>query len=231
MNRKKRIAIYGGTFDPVHLGHLEVARKVCELFEIDELRFVPAMMAPHKPTAEVTAAIHRYAMLVLATQDEPRLCVSTFEMEAEDRRYTVETLSHFKARFGDDVDLFFVMGADSWSEIRTWRQWDQLLEMVNHIVVTRPGFSIDLDIVTPALRARISDLRGPKEQSRFVTRSEGTRIFITDAVMFEVSATDIRRAVREERWDQLDKLVPLPVAQYIKKYQLYKESNETKFNG
>jgi nicotinate-nucleotide adenylyltransferase len=227
VNRKKRIAIYGGTFDPVHLGHLQVARKVCELFEIDELRFVPAKMAPHKLTAEVTTAIHRYAMLVLATQDEPRLYVSTFEMEAEDRRYTVETLSHFKARFGDDVDLFFVLGADSWSEIRTWRQWEQLLEMVNHIVVTRPGFSIDLDIVTPALRARISDLRGAKEPSKFVTQSEATKILITDAAMFDVSATEIRRAVREERLDQLDKLVPLPVAHYIKKYELYKESNET----
>jgi len=227
VNRKKRIAIYGGTFDPVHLGHLEVARKVCELFEIDELLFVPARMAPHKLTAEVTAAIHRHAMLVLATQNEPRLYVSTFEIEAEDRRYTVETLSHFKARFGDDADLFFVMGADSWSEIRTWRQWEQLLEMVNQIVVTRPGSNVDLDIVTQALRARILDLRGAKEPSKFVSQSEGAKIFITDAVMFYVSATEIRRAVREEKLDQLNKLVPLPVAQYIKKYQLYKESNET----
>jgi nicotinate-nucleotide adenylyltransferase len=235
VNGKKRIAIYGGTFDPVHLGHLEVARKVLELFEIDKLLFVPARMAPHKFTADVTAATHRYAMLVLATQDEPRLYVSTFEIEAEDRRYTVETLSHFKARFGDDVDLFFVMGADSWSEIRTWRQWEQLLGMVNHIVVTRPGSNIDLDIVTPALRARVSDLRGAKEQSKFASRSvsesvnhwEGTKIFITDAVMFDVSATEIRRAVREERTDQVEKMVALPVAQYINKYQLYKESNET----
>ena len=227
MNRKKRIAIYGGTFDPVHLGHLEVARKVCQLFEIDELLFVPAKMAPHKLTMEVTAAIHRFAMLVLATQDEPRFYVSTFELEAPDRRYTFDTLSHFKARFGEDVDLFFVMGADSWSEIRTWRQWERLLEMVNHIVVTRPGFDIDLDIVTPALRSRISDLRAATDQAKFVTQSEGTKILITDAVMLEVSATDIRRAVREERLDQLDKLVPLPVAQYIKNYQLYKESNET----
>jgi nicotinate-nucleotide adenylyltransferase len=184
-------------------------------------------MAPHKLTVEVTAAIHRYAMLVLATQNEPRFYVSTFELEASDRRYTVDTLSHFKALFGEDVDLFFVMGADSWSEIRTWRQWERLLEIVNHIVVTRPGFDIDLDVVTPALRARISDLRGVAERAKFVTQSEGTKTLITDAVMLEVSATDIRRAVWEERLDQLDKLVPLSVAQYIKKYQLYKESNET----
>lgn len=227
MNRKKRIAIYGGTFDPVHLGHLEVARKVCELFEIDQLQFVPARMAPHKLTADVTAAIHRYAMLVLATEDQPRLFVSTFEIEAEDRRYTVDTLSHFKNRFGEDVDLFFVMGADSWSEIRTWRQWEQLLGMVNHIVMTRPGFDIDLDIVTPETITRISDLRGSTEKSKFVAQSEGPRILITDAVKVDVSATEIRRAVREEKFDQLEKMVPLPVAQYIKKYQLYKESNET----
>ena len=221
MNRKKRIAIYGGTFDPVHLGHLEVARKVCELFEIDQLQFVPARMAPHKLTADVTAAIHRYAMLVLATQDQPRLYVSTFEIEAEDRRYTVDTLSHFKDRFGEDVDLFFVMGADSWSEIQTWRQWEQLLGMVNHIVVTRPGFDIDLDSVTES-RTRILDLRGSTEKSKYATQSEGTRILITDVVKFDVSATEIRHAVREEKLDQLEKMVPLPVAQYIKKYQLYR---------
>ena len=82
MNGRKRIAIYGGTFDPVHLGHMEVARRVSELFEIDELLFVPAQVAPHKLTRPVTPAIHRYAMLALATQEESRLLVSTFELEA-----------------------------------------------------------------------------------------------------------------------------------------------------
>src|SRR5688500_1616761 len=144
--RKKRIAIYGGTFDPVHLGHIEVAKKVSQLFEIDVLLFVPAQLAPHKRTRPVTSGIHRYAMLVLATQEDSRLPVSSVEMEASDRRYTVDTLAYFNSKFGESADLFFVMGADSWSEITTWREWERLLTVVNHIVVTRPGYDLSVDL-------------------------------------------------------------------------------------
>ena len=226
MNGRKRIAIYGGTFDPVHLGHLEVAKRVSELFEIDELLFVPARLAPHKLTQPVTPAIHRYAMLVLATQEEPRLRVSTFELEASDRRYTVDTLAHFKSEFGEFAELFFVMGADSWSEITTWREWERLLALVNHIVVTRPGYDISLDLVNAAVRERIVDLRGLKQsrgQVPKVVKGAGQQIFFTDVVMLEYSATEIRRA---HDWSELARLVPPTVADYIRKYELYRESNE-----
>ena len=226
MNRRKRIAIYGGTFDPVHLGHLEVAKGVSELFEIDELLFVPAQLAPHKLTRPVTPAIHRYAMLVLATQDDPRLRVSTFELEAPDRRYTVDTLAHFKSEFGESADLFFVMGADSWFEITTWREWERLLGLVNHIVVTRPGYDINLDLVNSSVRERIVDLRGSTQIPRIVNEAAVEKIFITDAVRLENSATEIRCAVREDDWNLLNRLVPPPVADYIRKYELYRESNE-----
>ena len=96
MDAKKRIALYGGTFDPVHLGHLEIARKVSELFEIEKVLFIPAQVAPHKVGRPVTEPIHRYAMLALATQDDPRLSISTFELEAPHRRYTVDTVEHFR---------------------------------------------------------------------------------------------------------------------------------------
>lgn len=226
MNGRKRIAIYGGTFDPVHLGHIEVAKRVSELFEIDELRFVPAQVAPHKLTLPVTPAIHRYAMLVLATQQDPRLRVSTFELDTPDRRYTVDTLAHFKSEFGESADLFFVMGADSWSEITTWRGWERVLALVNHIVVSRPGYDINLDLVNSSVRERIVDLRGSKQIPKVVNEAAGEKIFITDAVMLENSATQIRRALREDDWNQLTRLVPSPVADYIRKYELYRESNE-----
>jgi len=226
MNGKKRIAIYGGTFDPVHLGHIEVAKRISELFEIDELRFVPAQVAPHKLTLPVTPAIHRYAMLVLATQQDPRLRVSTFELDTPDRRYTVDTLAHFKSEFGESADLFFVMGADSWSEITTWRGWERVLALVNHIVVSRPGYDINLDLVNSSVRQRIVDLRGSKRIPKVVNEAAGEKIFITDAVMLENSATQIRRALGEDDWNQLTRLVPSPVADYIRKYELYRESNE-----
>ena len=226
MHGRKRIAIYGGTFDPVHLGHLEVARRISELFEIDQLLFVPAQVAPHKLTRPVTPATHRYAMLVLATQEDPRLYVSTFELEAPDRSYTVDTLAHFRSKFGKSADLYFVMGSDSWSEITTWREWERLLALVNHIVVTRPGYDINLDLDNGAIRGRIVDLRGSPEIQKVISEADGEKIFITDAVMMESSATEIRRAFREGNWSQLAKLVPPPVSHYIRKYELYRESNE-----
>ena len=228
---RKRIAIYGGTFDPVHLGHLEVARKVCELFDIDQLLFVPATVAPHKLASDVTPAIHRHAMLVLATQDERCFYVSTFEIEAPNRRYTVDTLAHFAARAGEAEELFFLMGADSWSEVTTWREWERLLDMVNHIVVTRPGYEIDPQILPAQLRERVVDLRGTLDQSKLISEHEGKGIFITNIVMRDVSSTDIRSAVKDNKFDQLNELVSPAVKQYIKKYELYSESNETEFNG
>lgn len=225
MCAQQRIALYGGTFDPVHVAHLEIARRVSEVFEIDRLLFMPAQMAPHKIGLPVTHPIHRYAMLALATQDDPRLAISTFELDAPDRRYTVHTIEHFQRELGDSTELFFIMGADSWSEITTWREWERLLSMTNHIVVTRPGYEPSLAHVGEH-KDRIVDLRGAAAS---IGRGF-TQIYITDVVMKDVSATQIRRFASEGRTDELVNLVPGPVLEYIKKYGIYRELNEAKLN-
>lgn len=211
MGAERRIALYGGTFDPVHLGHVEIARRVLELFEIEKVLFVPAQVAPHKMGRPVTEPIHRYAMLALATQNDPRLSISTFELDAPDRRYTVNTVAHFQQAFetsgGESTELFFIMGADSWSEITTWREWERLLTMINHIIVTRPGHDIDKTLPTA-----------------------DARVFFTDAVRQDISATNIRRLASEGRFDDVGRLVPASVAEYIKKYEIYRDTNETKLN-
>jgi nicotinate-nucleotide adenylyltransferase len=226
MGAKKRIALYGGTFDPVHVGHLEVAREVSRLFEIEKLIFVPAQLAPHKIGRPVTEPIHRYAMLALATQDDPGLVISTFELDAPNRRYTVETVEHFQRELNDSTELFFIMGADSWSEITTWREWERLLRMTNHIVVTRPGYEPSTAHVG-SLSERIVDLRLGK--SSVAPQPEG--IFFTDVVMNDVSATNIRQLARQGRTDELVGLVPGPVLDYIRKYRIYREVNETEFHS
>jgi nicotinate-nucleotide adenylyltransferase len=205
MCAQQRTALYGGTFDPVHVGHLEVARRVSQLFEIEKVLFIPAQMAPHKIGRPVTEPIHRYAMLALATQDDPQLSISTFELDAPDRRYTVNTVEHFQHALGESTELFFIMGADSWSEITTWREWERLLAMINFIVVTRPGYE-------------------PGTAS-------APNIFFTDVVMNDASATTIRRLARERRFDELAGLLPEPVLEYIKKYEIYRELNEAKLNS
>lgn len=208
MDARKRIALYGGTFDPVHSGHLEIARKVSELFEIEKVLFIPAQVAPHKVGRPVTEPIHRYAMLALATQNDPRLSISTFELESPDRRYTVDTVEHFQTKLAGSTELFFIMGADSWSEITTWREWERLLKIINHIVVTRPGHEVDQSLPVP-----------------------DARVFFTDAVMKDISATSIRRLAAEGRVTELIQLVPEPVAEYIRKYELYRDTNETQLNS
>ena len=209
MCARQRIALYGGTFDPVHVGHLEIARRVSQLFEIEKVLFVPAQVAPHKVGRDVTEPIHRYAMLALATQDDSQLFISSFELDAPDRRYTVDTVAHFQRALGDATELFFIMGADSWAEITTWREWERLLTMTNHIVVTRPGY----------------------EPETAHPRTLSERVFFTDAVMNDVSATNIRRLAREGRFDELTDLLPGRVLEYIKKYEIYRELNEAKLNS
>jgi nicotinate-nucleotide adenylyltransferase len=224
MCSQQRFALYGGTFDPVHTGHLEIARRVTELFEIEKLFFIPAQMAPHKIGRPVTQPIHRYAMLALATQNDPKLSIATFELDAPNRRYTVDTIDHFQRLFGDGCELFFIMGADSWSEITTWREWERLLTMTNHIVVTRPGFELSTAHVGP-IAEHVVDLRSGKR----ALAQKG--IFFTDVVMNDASATNIRRLASEGRTEELEGTVPGPVLEYIKKYGIYRELNEAKLNS
>ena len=229
MCAQERIALYGGTFDPVHAGHLEVARRVSKLFEIEKVLFIPAQMAPHKIGRPVTEPIHRYAMLALATQDDPQLSISTFELDAPDRRYTVDTVGHFQRALGDSTELFFIMGADSWSEITTWREWERLLSMTNHIVVTRPGYE-PVTTHVGAISERVVDVRG-SDVPLLSSAAHARKIYFTDVVMKDISATNIRRLASEGRTAELTGLVPGPVLEYIKKYGIYRELNEAKLNS
>jgi nicotinate-nucleotide adenylyltransferase len=226
MSGRKRIAVYGGTFDPVHVGHVALAENVLRLFELSEVLFIPAHVAPHKRGRVPTPGLHRYAMLALATQNDERLRISSMELDAPEKPYTVETLSRLQEQAGEAVRLFFMMGADSWADITTWREWEKLLEMSDHIVVTRPGYELSTGHVTERLRERIVDLRGAQgnEIVRDVVDDAGPKIYVTDAVLMDVSATVIRRAAREGRAFELSKFVTPPVAAYIKKYRLYTET-------
>jgi len=124
---------------------------------------------------------------------------------------------------GDKSELFFIMGADSWTEIKTWRDWTRLLSMVNHIVVTRPGYEVD-DL--NEMQGRIVDLRVNKSP----VIENDTKIYLTDVVMRDVSATQIRSLAVEKRFRELTQFVPESIANYIQKYGIYQESNEAQFN-
>ena len=217
----RRAAIYGGTFDPVHSGHLEVASRVLELFELDEVIFVPACVPPHKRGAGITSAFHRFAMLALATSHDQRFRISTVELDAPERPYAVDTVERMQSATGPSRRLFFMIGADSWAEITAWHEWQRLLKMCDLIVSTRPGY--DLKSSVPPELARIVDARGMSKLkiSELLNTDPGPRVFLTDAAMVDVSATGIRAAAQSGEMKKLRASVPAEVAGYIEKYELY----------
>ena len=215
------MAFYGGSFDPLHNGHLAIARKLVELFALEEFVFIPAFHAPHKKNKQPTSAFHRFAMISLAINSEPKIKISTVELDAPEKPFTFETQTKLTCELTDTA-IFFVIGADSWQEINTWREWEKVLTLTNIIVVTRPDFEIGFSHVTEKIREKIVDLRtgnqDAKSDSRFTIHD--SRIYITDAVFLDVSATEIRRKIRagEDDWREP---VPNEVAKYIEKYELY----------
>ncbi len=215
----ERIGVYGGTFDPLHIGHFRIAEALVEAFGFDRLFFVPASVPPHKRGVEISSPHHRYAMIALATQNSPRLFVSPIELEAPARPYTIETLARLEGRY-PGADLFFVMGADSFAEVNIWRDYEQLLREYRIVVAMREGQEERTDLaahLTPDLHAQVIDLRGQKRprEGDFGT----PHIFLTDFVLEDVSATQIRKAVADR--ETIDHLVPRDVSSYIAKYRLY----------
>lgn len=218
----QRVAIYGGTFDPVHKGHVAVARTVLQLFELDEVLFVPAGVPPHKRNAKVTSPFHRFAMLGLATEDDKQLRISTSDLDVPDEPYAVETVARIRRAVGKDIELFFLMGADSWLEIKSWHDWQRLIELCHFIVMSRPGYelgpaaSADMPIATLNVRGV-----GGRQSEIMRMRYPNPQAFMTDAVMMEISATEIRSAARAGENQKLREMVPDRVAKYIEKYGLY----------
>jgi nicotinate-nucleotide adenylyltransferase len=214
---KNRIAFYGGTFDPVHRGHTDVATAVSRLFALDDFVFIPAFQAPHKRHRKPASVFQRFAMLCEATDKFTNMKVSTIEVELPSKPYTIETLGRLKDQFPNSR-LFFVIGADSWEEITTWREWERVLTAVDIVVVTRPGHEIEFSHVSKRIRDNIVDLRmTPEYRVEEYERS----IFITDAVSNSASSTNIRRLIGEGK-DSWKELVDTEVAMHIEKYGLYR---------
>lgn len=220
----RRIGVYGGTFDPIHRGHLRVAQALLEPFGLERVLLVPAFVPPHKRQSVLSDAYHRYAMVALATDDQPALMASTIELESPSRPYTIETLGGLKREYPDG-DLFFVMGSDSFAEVTTWREHERLLADHFIIVAIRPGLAELHDVADPAahldrsLKSRVVDLRRQRRPPEETLSAP--HIFLTDYVYEDVSATRIRQLCAQGCG--VEQLVPETVARYIAKYELYSE--------
>ena len=221
------IALFGGSFDPVHLGHLAVARAAARRFALTRVYFVPACLQPLKAAQPVTSFEHRFAMLALALQSEAKFYPSLLESPetvhacGQEASYSIDTVPRMRKQMRPGTRLYFLIGMDAFAHIAKWRSAVELLRSVEFIVASRPGFP--LREVTRALpmELRPEEAEEKKLQETGTLESKGVRLHLLPDVHEEVSATAIREAAR--RGAGLEDLVPHVVAEYILKMKLYAE--------
>ncbi|PZG16986.1 nicotinic acid mononucleotide adenylyltransferase [Micromonospora craterilacus] len=193
----RRIGIMGGTFDPIHQGHLVAASEVADRFGLDEVIFVPTGQPWQKADVPVSSAEDRYLMTVIATASNPRFQVSRVDIDRGGPTYTVDTLRDLHAEYGPKVQLFFITGADALERILSWKDLDEIFELAHFIGVTRPGFEL-------------TDAHLPADT-----------VSLVQVPAMAISSTDCR--ARVARGEPLWYLVPDGVVQYIAKRRLYQE--------
>ncbi|HEV7166488.1 MAG TPA: nicotinate-nucleotide adenylyltransferase [Micrococcaceae bacterium] len=190
------MGVMGGTFDPIHHGHLVAASEVAAVFELDEVVFVPTGQPWQKAQQEVSAPEHRYLMTVIATASNPRFTVSRVDIDRPGPTFTIDTLRDLK-RMRPEVDLYFITGADAMAQILSWKDIEELWSLAHFIGVTRPGHELD--------------------------RMGRSDVSLLEVPAMSISSTDCRKRVQES--NPVWYLVPDGVVQYIAKYRLYVQPN------
>ncbi|WP_290341636.1 nicotinate-nucleotide adenylyltransferase [Corynebacterium auris] len=198
--RRRRIGVMGGTFDPIHHGHLVAASEVADHFDLEEVLFVPTGQPWQKADRHVTDSEDRYLMTVIATASNPRFNVSRVDIDRAGRTYTIDTLTDLRQLY-PDADLYFITGADALGSIMSWHHWDKMFELAEFVGVTRPGYELREDML-------------PNEHQE--------RVHLMEIPAMAISSTDCRERASEGRpvWY----LVPDGVVQYIAKNNLYTRS-------
>jgi nicotinate-nucleotide adenylyltransferase len=215
------VGILGGTFDPVHYGHLRLAEEMLELAKLRQIRFIPAGTPPHRDVPQVSAQ-HRSAMVRLAIADQPAFMLDTREVERTEPCYTVETLNEIRAELGATQPLCLLMGGDAFLELHTWHEWERLFELAHIVVGYRPGFPIEdrIHTATPALRRHYLQRLCVADA---LSQQPAGRITVLAIPELEISATLIRSRVAENR--SIRYLLPNAVIAYIHQHSLYAHAN------
>jgi len=198
-----RVGIMGGTFDPLHQGHLVTAEEARTNFSLDCVIFVPAGLPAHKRKQQVTDPEHRYLMTFLAIMNNPYFSISRVEIDRQDASYTVDTLRFFSEAYGSGSQVFFITGADAILDILTWKNYEELLETCTFIAASRSGYPLE----------KLSETVEPYYPRIF------ERVHLMEIPAMAISSTSIRQRVREGR--TIKYLTPEPVEQYIYKNWLY----------
>lgn len=207
------IAILGGTFDPVHFGHLRPALELNQL-GFDEVRLMPCHAPAHRETPHCSAE-QRLAMVELAVKNEPRLSVDTRELEREGETYTVDTLTEMRDELGNDVSLNLVMGMDSFAGLPSWQNWERIIELANIVVTERPGVALPSD----GVMGRFVKARRVSSSEALRAASNG-RVLVQQLALLDISATRIRALINDGHSARY--LLPESVWDYIEQHRLYR---------
>jgi len=223
----RRVAIFGGSFDPIHNGHLSAARAADRRFNFDELHFIPASRPPHKLKQHLAPFPHRFAMVSLASTEHPHFVPSLAEagedFSGTQLHYSVDTVRYFRHVYHGHGDrLFFVIGADAFLDIPMWKEYETLLTLCDFIIANRPGIRTEALrlVIPPDLIARPDARKEAEPPSEVVAQLHKTTVYLLENVSSDVSATDIRR--RQQRGQSIHGLVSARVEEYILKQGLYR---------
>jgi len=211
------IGILGGTFDPIHFGHLRLAEEMLELARLEQIRFIPTGTPPHRDSPQVSAQ-QRSVMVRLAIADQPAFVLDEREVRRDRLCYTVDTLSELRAELGATQPLCLLMGGDAFLQLHTWHEWEQLFGLAHIVVGYRPGYTLDerIEVAPEALRKHYRERLCTVESMAQRPCGGVAELAIPK---LEISATDIRRRVAEGR--TIRYLLPDAVENYIHQHQLY----------
>lgn len=221
----KKIALFGGTFDPIHYGHLRSVWEVKETFNLDKIFLIPAAIPPHKDLKNVEDSRDRLEMIRLAISGHPEFSVSDIELIRTGPSYTIDTIRHFKSVGDKDSELFFIIGSDAFLEFNTWKSYAELLKLVPFIVMVRPDSSTRN---TLGKNKKIHDFLTSKIPEPYIAESNNTRythpgrpaVFIHHVTPLGISSTNIRNMIQHGKSVRF--LVPEAVEEYIRTKGLYK---------
>ena len=213
----KRIGLLGGTFDPVHIGHLRVAEEALEALSLDGFVFIPAAVPPHKPDRRIESFEDRWCMLELAVEDNPHFELSDLERRLSGKSYTVVTLRELRKLYPPETELFFLVGLDAFWELDTWYRFKELFELASIVVVRRPGYP--LDDLGEFLRRAVSPLYNLADGEDVFRHPSLYPVYCLRNTPLEISSTRIRQLAAEGR--SIRYLVPLAMVRYIRANKLY----------
>lgn len=211
-----RIGLLGGTFDPIHIGHLQLADTVLSRYGFDKLLFIPSAHPPHKNEASVSDITHRLAMLRLAVDQKEQVEISEVEIHRQKTSYTIDTIVQLQELYTPPVRFYFIIGFDAILEIETWFRYQDLLLATNFIVAVRPGFSLNQ---IEGLLTRNGFVPDTEKTDRWVGNRLANEVLFLTSKIVDISSTDIRnKRAAHQRWENL---VSPGVRQYIIDNQLY----------